>query len=347
MSAVTAHSGSARKSEGYWARVFRVFRRNRSAMAGLGIVILVGLTAVLAPFIAGDIPVWLRKDGRVYWFPNLITYRALTAENLYANFDRWEPGPGDAVVWPLFRMGPLRQNLQERLEAPSARHWFGTDDRGRDVFSRIVWGARVSMSVGFISVGIAVAIGTLLGALAGYYGRWVDVVILRLIEIWICVPSFFLVITVMAFLEPGIDKIMIVIGLTGWPSAARLVRGEMLKQRELDYATAARASGLPDWRVVFRHLLPNAVGPLFVMATFGVAGAILTESALSFLGFGVPPPTASWGEILKQSQYYVDFAWWLVLFPGLAVFITVVGFNLVGDGLRDAMDPRLQGGDVS
>lgn len=344
MNAVTAQIGSAGKSEGYWARVFRAFRRNRSAMAGLVIVILVGLTAVLAPFIAGDIPVWLRKNGQVYWLPNLITYRALTAENLYANFDRWEPGPGDAAVWPLIRIGPLRQNLQERLEAPSARHWFGTDDRGRDVLSRIIWGARVSMSVGFISVGIAVAIGTLLGALAGYYGRWVDVVVLRLIEIWICVPSFFLVITVMAFLEPGIDKIMVIIGLTGWPTAARLVRGEMLKQRELDYAAAARASGLPDWRVMLRHLLPNAVGPLFVTATFGVAGAILTESALSFLGFGVPPPTASWGEILKQSQYYVDFAWWLVLFPGLAVFITVVGFNLVGDGLRDAMDPRLQKG---
>ena len=346
MNTAAIQTSWSKKSEGYWTRVFRAFRRNRSAMGGLAIVGVMGLVALGAPFIAGDVPVWVRKDNRTYWFPNLIIYRELAADNLYANFDRWEPGPYDAVIWPLLRMGPLRQNLEERLEAPSVRHWFGTDDRGRDVFSRVVWGARVSMSVGFISVGIAVAIGTVLGALAGYYGRWVDTVVLRLIEIWICVPSFFLVITVMAFLEPGIDKIMIVIGLTGWPAAARLVRGEMLKQREMDYAMAARASGLPDWRVMFRHLLPNAVGPVFVTATFGVAGAILTESALSFLGFGVPPPTASWGEILKQSQFYVDFAWWLVLFPGLAVFITVVGFNLVGDGLRDAMDPRLQGGDA-
>ncbi|HOJ69850.1 MAG TPA: hypothetical protein PLH06_13730, partial [Candidatus Hydrogenedentes bacterium] len=149
MKAIATQTGGTRRGEGYWARVFRAFRRNRSAMAGLGIVTLVGLIAILAPFIAGDTPVWLRKDGRVYWFPNLVTYRALTAENLYANFDRWEPGPGDAVVWPLLRMGPLRQNLGERLEAPSGRHWFGTDDRGRDVFSRVVWGARVSMSVGF------------------------------------------------------------------------------------------------------------------------------------------------------------------------------------------------------
>jgi len=166
--------------------------------------------------------------------------------------------------------------------------------------------------------------------------------VLRLVEIWICVPSFFLVITVMAFLDPSIINIMVVIGLTGWPGIARLVRGEFLKQKQQEYAIAARAAGLNDRRIIFRHLLPNSLSPVFVSATFGVAGAILTESALSFLGFGVPPPTASWGEILKQSQNYVDFGWWLVAFPGIAIFMTVVSFNLVGDGLRDALDPRLR-----
>jgi len=163
-----------------------------------------------------------------------------------------------------------------------------------------------------------------------------------LIEVMMCIPVFFLIIALIAFLPPSIYNIMAVIGITGWTGVARLVRGEFLKLRESDFATAARATGLSDARVMFRHILPNALAPVLVSATFGVAGAILTESALSFLGFGVPPPTASWGEILSQSKRYVEFAWWLVTFPGLAIFITVTAFNLVGEGLRDAMDPRLR-----
>lgn len=337
-------SGAAQMEarQGYWRLVWRQFRRNKPALFGVGLVLFVGLTALCAPLLAGDVPLWLVKGGKTYPLPNLITYADLRAENLYNNFDRWRPGEGEYALWPPVPHGPLRQDLSRRLEPPGPAHWFGTDDRGRDVLSRIIWGARISMSVGFIAVGIAVLIGVVLGAVAGFYGGRADTAILRLIEVWICVPSFFLIITVMAFLDPGIVNIMVVIGLTSWPGVARLVRGEFLKQKSLDYATAARASGLGDLRVMFRHLLPNAVSPVFVSATFGVAGAILTESGLSFLGFGVPPPTASWGEILKQSQSYVDFAWWLVLFPGIAVFVTVVAFNLVGDGLRDAMDPRLR-----
>jgi len=322
--------------------VWRQFKKNKPAVAGVVLVLAIGLVALLAPFLAGDVPIVVRKDGTLYLLPNIITYRSLLAENMYQNFDRWEPGPGEFAWRPPIPYSPLRQNLRERLEPPGPNHWLGTDDRGRDVLSRIIWGTRISMSVGFIAVGIAVLIGIILGALAGFYGGAVDALILRLIEIWICVPSFFLVITVMAFLEPSIVNIMVVIGLTGWPGIARLVRGEFLKQKQQDYAVAARASGLNDRRIIFRHLLPNALSPVFVSATFGVAGAILTESGLSFLGFGVPPPTASWGEILKQSQSYVDFAWWLVTFPGVAVFLTVVSFNLVGDGLRDALDPRLR-----
>ena len=338
MSAATGQN--ARQS--YWRLVWRQYRRNRPALLGVALVAFMGFVALAAPFLAGDVPIVMKKAGRTYVFPNLFTYADLQAENLYNNFDRWTPGDGEWGVRPPISHGPTRQDLAHRLERPSNNHLFGTDDRGRDVLSRIIWGARISMSVGFISVGLALLIGVVLGALAGFYGGWVDVVILRLIEVWICVPSFFLIITVMAFLEPSIINIMIVIGITSWPGVARLVRGEFLKQKQMDYATAARATGLTDRRIMFRHLLPNAITPVFVAATFGVAGAIVTESALSFLGFGVPPPTASWGEILKESQGYVDFAWWLVMFPGIAVFLTVVAFNLVGDGLRDAMDPRLR-----
>ena len=322
--------------------VWRQFKKNKPALVGVLLVVVMALIALLAPFIAGDVPIAMRKDGRLYLFPNIVTYATLQAENLYRNFDRWEPGPDEFRWDPPVPYSPLRQDLRERLSPPCREHWLGTDDRGRDVLSRIIWGTRISMSVGFIAVGIAVVIGIFLGALAGFYGRVMDMLTLRLIEIWICVPSFFLVITVMAFLDPSIINIMVVIGLTGWPGIARLVRGEMLKQKQQEYSLAARASGLNDWRIIFRHLLPNALSPVFVSATFGVAGAILTESGLSFLGFGVPPPTASWGEILKQSQSFVDFAWWLVAFPGIAIFITVVSFNLAGDGLRDALDPRLR-----
>jgi peptide/nickel transport system permease protein len=200
------------------------------------------------------------------------------------------------------------------------------------------------MSVGFVAEGIAVLIGTILGALAGYYGGRVDTIIMRIIEIVLLFPVFVLIITLISVLpKPTIWSIMIVLGVVGWTGIARLVRGEMLKLRESEFTIAARASGLRDTRVIFRHLLPNALSPVLVSATFGVAGAILVESALSFLGFGVPPPTASWGEILSQSKAYLyRGAWWLVVYPGLAIFVAVTAFNLVGSGLRDAMDPRLR-----
>ena len=332
-----------RSREGYWRLVWRQFRKNRFALVGLIIVVLLALLALVAPFLAGDVPIYLVKDGQTYWFPNLYGgYKGLAANNLYANFDRWSPGPGEMAVRPPVNYSPTRHDMLNTLKAPSAAHWLGTDDRGRDVLSRIIWGTRIAMQVGIVAVGIALVIGVFLGALAGYYGGWVDAVILRLIEVMLVLPTFFLIITVMAFLPPSIYNIMAVIGLTGWTGIARLVRGEFLKQRQQDYATAARATGLSDRRIIFRHILPNAISPVFVSVSFGVAGAILTESSLSFLGFGIQPPTASWGELLKQAQAHVHFAWWLVVFPGLAIFITVTAFNLVGEGLRDAMDPRLR-----
>lgn len=237
---------------------------------------------------------------------------------------------------------PDAYDLNKILQAPSPAHWLGTDDLGRDVFSRMIFGSRVSLSVGFVAVSIYVAIGILLGALAGYYGGWFDIVVSRAIEIMMCFPTFFLILAVLAFVGPSIYNIMIVIGVTQWTGIARLVRGEILKFREREFILAARAAGGSDLRLIFKHLLPNALAPVLVSASFGVAGAILTESSLSFLGFGVPPQTPSWGGILSAAQPYMDVAWWLTLAPGVAIFLTITAYNLVGEGLRDAIDPRLK-----
>jgi peptide/nickel transport system permease protein len=227
------------------------------------------------------------------------------------------------------------------LLPPSADHWFGTDELGRDVFTRIIYGARISLKVGFVSVGIAVAIGVVLGLVSGFYGGIVDTVIMRFVDIMLCFPTFFLILAVIAFLEPSIWYIMAIIGLTGWMGVARLVRAEVLSLRERDFILAARALGASDMRIIFRHILPNALSPVLVSATLGVAGAILTESALSFLGIGVQPPTPSWGNILTSGKDYLEFGWWLSLFPGLAILVTVLAYNLLGEGIRDALDPRL------
>jgi len=227
------------------------------------------------------------------------------------------------------------------LLPPSADHWFGTDELGRDVFTRVIYGARISLKVGFVSVGIAVAIGVVLGLVSGFYGGIVDTVIMRFVDIMLCFPTFFLILAVIAFLEPSIWYIMAIIGLTGWMGVARLVRAEVLSLRERDFILAARALGASDARIIFRHILPNALSPVLVSATLGVAGAILTESALSFLGIGVQPPTPSWGNILTSGKDYIEFGWWLSLFPGLAILVTVLAYNLLGEGIRDALDPRL------
>jgi peptide/nickel transport system permease protein len=227
------------------------------------------------------------------------------------------------------------------LLPPSTAHWFGTDELGRDVLTRIIYGARISLKVGFVSIGIAVLIGTLVGLFAGYYGGLFDSLLMRLVDIMLCFPTFFLILAVIAMLEPSIWYIMIIIGLTGWMGVARLVRAEVLSLRERDFVQAARALGASDRRIIFRHILPNALSPILVAATLGVAGAILTESALSFLGIGVQPPTPSWGNMLTSGKDYLEFAWWLSLFPGLAILVTVIAYNLLGEGIRDALDPRL------
>ncbi len=239
---------------------------------------------------------------------------------------------------------PLAIDLTRILAPPSWQHWCGTDQLGRDVLSRMIWGAGISLKVGFVATGIAVLIGALLGALAGYYGGWWDMVIMRLVDVMLCFPTFFLILAVIAFLEPSIWNIMIIIGATGWMGIARLVRADFMSLKERDFVTAARVLGAGDTRIIFRHILPNAMTSILVAATLGVAGAILTESALSFLGIGVQPPTPSWGNILTAGKDNIDIAWWLSLYPGLAILITVLGYNLLGEGIRDALDPRLRGG---
>ncbi|MDY7032704.1 MAG: oligopeptide ABC transporter permease [Thermodesulfobacteriota bacterium] len=237
---------------------------------------------------------------------------------------------------------PGEINTKNALQSPSMNHLLGTDQLGRDVLSRMIWGSRISLLVGFVAVGIATVIGAFLGALAGFYGRWVDVVIMRLVDIMLCFPTFFLILAVIAILEPSIWNIMIVIGVTGWMGVARLVRAEFLSLKERDYVQSAKATGATNARIIFLHILPNALSPIWVSATLGVAAAILTESALSFLGIGVQPPTPSWGNILTAGKDNIEIAWWLSLYPGLAILITVLGYNLLGEGIRDAIDPRLK-----
>ena len=237
---------------------------------------------------------------------------------------------------------PGEIDTRNALQPPSKDHLLGTDQLGRDVLSRMIWGSRISLLVGFVAVGIATVIGTFLGALAGFYGKWADNVIMRFVDIMLCFPTFFLILAVIAILEPSIWNIMIVIGVTSWMGVTRLIRAEFLSLKERDFVKASEAIGAGNLRIIFLHILPNALSPIWVAATLGVAAAILTESALSFLGIGVQPPTPSWGNILTAGKDNIEIAWWLSLYPGLAILITVLGYNLLGEGIRDAIDPRLK-----
>jgi peptide/nickel transport system permease protein len=265
----------------------------------------------------------------------------------------------ESVVWPPIPYGYDEGDLSRKLARPAlfatpdpaakpsspwnGPHWLGTNGLGRDILCRMIWGGRVSLSVGIVAVSIYVAIGIVVGAVAGYFRGVCDLIISRIIEVVICFPAFFLILTIVAFLGPGILNIMIVIGLTGWTGIARLIRGEFLRLVDQEFVLAGRALGYSPARLIFKHVLPNAIAPVLVSATFGVAGAILTESGLSFLGLGIRPPTPSWGEMLSSGRDAMFHAPWLIWFPGLAIFITISSYNLVGEALRDASDPRLRG----
>jgi peptide/nickel transport system permease protein len=229
-------------------------------------------------------------------------------------------------------------NINAILLSPDGTHWMGTDALGRDVFSRMLHGAQISLLVGIVAVGISTIIGIILGSVAGYYRGIADTIIMRLVDVMLSIPSFFLILAVIAFLTPSIWNIMIVIGLTSWMGVTRLVRAEFLSLKERDFVLAAQTLGASDFRIILAHLLPNSLGPIIVSTVLGVASAVLVESGLSFLGLGVQAPTASWGNILTDGKEYIQFAWWLSLFPGLAILITVLGYNLLGEGLRDNFD---------
>ena len=228
------------------------------------------------------------------------------------------------------------------LEAPSSEHPLGTDGLGRDVLSRMIYGSRVSLLVGFISAGLACTIGVALGAISGYFGSWADAIIMRMVDIMLCFPSFFLILAVIAYLDSSIWNIMIIIGITSWMGVCRLVRAEFMALKKREFMIAAEGIGVHPLWIIVRHGLPNAIAPVFVAFILGVAGAILTESSLSFLGLGVQPPDPSWGNILTEGKATIEVAWWMSVFPGCAILITVLGYNLFGEGLRDVLDPRLR-----
>ncbi|MGD9157075.1 MAG: ABC transporter permease [Desulfobacteraceae bacterium] len=252
-------------------------------------------------------------------------------------------GKAEKAVFTPIPYGYARTDLQSREQPPSAEHWLGTDDVGSDVLCRLIHGSRISLSVGFVAVGISCIIGIIIGAILGYFGGKVDFFGMRIVEIMMAIPTFFLIITIVAFFPRSLFNIMFIIGITSWTSDARFIRAEFLKLRKQDFVQAAKSLGLPLKSILFRHMLPNGITPVLVNATFGIAGAIFIEAALSFLGFGVAPPTPSWGQMLSLGVSTTGrFLWWLTLFPGLAIFFTVLAYNLVGEALRDAIDPRLR-----
>jgi len=248
-----------------------------------------------------------------------------------------------AVAAPLIaRHDPLAIDLAGQLQGPSAEHWLGTDIQGRDVWARLVYGARISLTAGIVSQGIALALGLGLGLTAGYYGKWIDEIVMRLADVTLAFPTLLLLIAMVAALQPSLTVVFVTIGVVGWAGMARLVRGQVLVVRELEYVQAVRALGGRDFRIVVRHVLPAVIAPVVIAATLGIAGAIMAESSLSFLGLGVQPPTPSWGAMISDGRDLMQLrrAPWTSLFPGLAIGMAVLGFNLLGDALRDALDPR-------
>ncbi|MEX0586492.1 MAG: ABC transporter permease [Pirellulales bacterium] len=345
---------------GFWTETWRHFRQSRLSLFALAYVGLLALVAIFSPAIAGTKPVVCYYKGHFY-FP-AFGYLNRRWENAIFQQDRFRGVYHDNLkskdsnswaVWPLVYQDPERrvrkgewpdqpENPTMDFGRPNRFNLFGTNRAGVDVFAQMVHGTRTALLVGFVSMGIAGTIGIIIGAMAGFFGGWIDMVLSRLIELVMCIPSLVLILALLAVLNrPTIWHLMAVLGCTNWTGIARLTRGEFLRLREADFVSAARAMGASQARIMWRHIFRNALAPVLVPITFGIASAILIESALSFLGFGAPPPNPSWGTLLNDGRSNLQM-WWLTLFPGLAIFITVLAYNLIGDGLEAAADPRLR-----
>lgn len=327
----------------YGQLVWQQFRRSRLNRVALGIILFIVALALSADFIASDKPIVAHFEGRLYILPNLVSPPELRVYDNSLLVGAMKAG--DWAILPIVPWGQNTHDLTQVLAEPSSTHWLGTDPGGRDVLARLIHGARVSLAVGVMAVVVLVAVGLAFGTLAAYYGGWIDGLLMRVLEVVHSVPTLLLLVAMLAVLAPegwtAVFSMMLVIGLIGWTGVARLVRGEILRVKTLDYVVASRAQGASDARIILQHILPNSVSPVLVSATFSMASAILLESALSFLGFGIPDDMASWGGLLNGARGNTD-AWWLAVFPGSAIFLTVTVYNVAGEGLRDAIDPRLR-----
>jgi peptide/nickel transport system permease protein len=351
---------NATPSHGFWAEAWQRYRRRPLAMAALAFVGFLVAVAILAPAIAGTKPVVCRYKGRLYapclgYFDRRLEPVIFTKDKFRGEYPRnlKEKDPESWAIWPLFFQDPYRSvrtnewpgrpaNPSRDEGRPSWNNLFGTDQYGVDVLAKMVHGTTVALLVGFLSMGIAGTIGIIVGALGGYFGGWVDMLTSRITEVVMCVPTLVLILALVAIVDkPTIWKTMAIIGCTGWTGIARLTRGEFLRLKSSEFVMAARAAGAGPVRIMLRHILPNALAPILVPITFGIAAAILMESSLSFLGFGPPPPAASWGSLLNSARSNLAM-WWLVVFPGTAIFLTVLAYNLIGEGLQEATDPRLR-----
>ncbi|MBL0333114.1 MAG: ABC transporter permease [Chlorobiota bacterium] len=333
-------------NQNYSSLVKRQFKKNNPAVLAIYFIIVMFFLAIVADFLANNKPLICSYKGSIH-SPVIEEYLVDIGIMKYSgdlvNAD-WKNLKYDWSFFPPIKYQASDIDLGNSFATPGSfesGHYLGTDQLGRDMLSGIIHGARISLTIGFISMSIAATIGIILGSLAGFFGGWVDIIISRIIELFLNFPSFFLIITIVAFLGANIFYVMIILGITGWMGIARLIRGEVLRVRGMEYITAAKSLGFKSSKIILKHVLPNSLAPVMVSVAFGIAGAILTESGLSFLGFGVPATVVTWGSMLNQSRS-APFAWWLAIFPGIMIFLTVISYNLIGDGLRDATDPRLK-----
>lgn len=354
----TTATSAAPASRGFWAETWVRFRRRKLSMIALIFVLGLAATAVLSPAIVGTKPIVCKYKGSIY-FPALGYFKQrwenpiFFRDSFYRVYPKnlREKDPNSWAIWPLVYQDPYRRLKpdewpghpgNENNAPPNRFNLMGTDNTGRDVLARMVHGTQIALLVGFVATGIEAIIGIVIGALGGYLGGWVDIVLGRFTEIVMCVPTLILILALLAVIDkPTIWHMMVVLGITGWTGIARLTRGEFLKLKQSEFVLAARALGTGQWRIMFRHILPNSLAPVLVPITFGIAGAILVESSLSFLGFGTPPPNPSWGTILNNGKENLK-NWWLIVFPGSAIFLVVLAYNLIGEGLQEATDPRLR-----